>query len=130
MIPEHQASARKEKAMSCWVVPAVAAAYWGVATDEVLRRVEQGEVVSKREMGFLLVDVAPDQPNRTFGRLPPEQRPPTWRPADDLPPTDIHRRRIDAERHMRISEATAEGDWRRSRQLVRQIRLAPRARAA
>lgn len=117
--------------MSCWVVPAVAACYWGVAVDEVLRRVEANEVVSRREMGFLLIDVAPHQPNRTLGRLPPEQRPPTWRPADDVrptePPPDRDRR---ADHLLRITQAVAEGDWRKSRELVREVRLPPVARAA
>lgn len=123
--------------MSCWVVPAVAASFWGVAIDEVLRRVEQHEVVSKRDMGFLLVDVAPDKPNRTLGKLPPEQRPPTWRPAHDLAPSTFVQfvpekdaRHDDDQRRLHISEATAGGDWRRGRQLVRQLRIAPRARAA
>lgn len=120
--------------MSCWVVPAVAASYWGVAVEEVLRRVEGNEVVSKRDMGFLLIDVAPDQPNRTLGRLPPEKRPPTWRPADDVPQTAMTGEHVDRRRHaervVQISAAVAEGDWRKTRQLVGEVRLPPVARAA
>ena len=45
--------------MSCWVVPIVAAEIWGISLDEVMQRIQNGVVVSKREYGFLLVDTAP-----------------------------------------------------------------------
>lgn len=45
--------------MSCWVVPAVAAEFWGIPVDAVLARVREGQVSHKTEQGFLFVDVAP-----------------------------------------------------------------------
>ena len=45
--------------MSCWVVPAVAAEFWGVSVETVLHRVRAGQLPFKSEKGFLFVDVAP-----------------------------------------------------------------------
>jgi hypothetical protein len=45
--------------MSCWVVPTIAAELWGVTLDHVLGGVDEGMVRSRKEHGFLLVDVAP-----------------------------------------------------------------------
>ena len=45
--------------MSCWVVPTVAAEYWGISLDVVWRRVTDGLVPHKSDSGFLFVDVDP-----------------------------------------------------------------------
>ena len=45
--------------MSCWVVPAVAADYWGVSLEEIWARIYRGQVPHKAERGFVFVDVAP-----------------------------------------------------------------------
>lgn len=45
--------------MSCWVVPSVAAEFWGVSLDVVWARIYAGQVPHKRDGGFVFVDVAP-----------------------------------------------------------------------
>ena len=45
--------------MSCWVVPSVAAEFWGVSLDVVWTRIYAGQVPHKRDGGFVFVDVAP-----------------------------------------------------------------------
>jgi hypothetical protein len=45
--------------MSCWVVPSVAAEFWGVSLDVVWTRIYAGQVPHKRDGGFIFVDVAP-----------------------------------------------------------------------
>jgi hypothetical protein len=48
--------------MSCWVVPSVAADLWGISVDQLMESVRRGEVPSRQEYHFLLIDVAPDSP--------------------------------------------------------------------
>lgn len=48
--------------MSCWVVPSVAAELWGMTVGQVLEQVRLGSVPTKTELGFTLVDVAPNSP--------------------------------------------------------------------
>lgn len=60
--------------MSCWVVPAVAAEYWGVTIDAVWTRVYGRLVPHKTEDGFVFVDVdpwTPDSGGRTHHEPPP-----------------------------------------------------------
>ena len=45
--------------MACWVVPAMAAEFWGITVEQVWSRVREGNVASKAECGFTFVDVAP-----------------------------------------------------------------------
>ena len=45
--------------MSCWVVPTVAAEYWGVTLDVVRQRVCDGLIPHKTEQGFVFLDVDP-----------------------------------------------------------------------
>lgn len=45
--------------MSCWVVPTVAAEYWGISLDLVLRRITDGLVPHMSDSGFVFVDVDP-----------------------------------------------------------------------
>lgn len=49
--------------MSCWVVPTVAAEYWGVSLDVVWRRIYDGLVPYKNDRGFVFVDVDPWTPD-------------------------------------------------------------------
>lgn len=62
--------------MSCWVVPTVAAEWWGISLDQVMSRVHSGSVESKTEHGWLWVDIAPpgqpiQPPLRRVRRRPP-----------------------------------------------------------
>jgi hypothetical protein len=49
--------------MSCWVVPAVAAEYWGVTLAVVWDRIYNDLIPHKTERGFVFVDVDPWHPN-------------------------------------------------------------------
>ena len=67
--------------MSCWVVPAVAAEYWGVSLDTVWGRIYDEQVPHKLERGFVFVDLDPWRAQPTGGvRHPP---PPTFVAIDD-----------------------------------------------
>ena len=61
--------------MSCWVVPSVAAEMWGLNINQILERVRDGQVPSKFEMGFLMVDIAPVSAATSTIRT---SRPPTY----------------------------------------------------
>ena len=54
--------------MPCWVAPVVAAELWGVSLNHVLCAIADGTLPSRREYGFVVVDVAPEgtcpQPRR------------------------------------------------------------------
>jgi hypothetical protein len=45
--------------MSCWVVPTVAAEYWGVTLDVVWCRIYDGLVPHKTDEGFVFIDLDP-----------------------------------------------------------------------
>ena len=51
--------------MSCWVVPTVAAEYWGVSLDVVWQRIYEGLIPHKSDGGFVFVDVDPWTPDAT-----------------------------------------------------------------
>jgi hypothetical protein len=57
--------------MSCWVVPALAAEYWGVSVETVLAGIRSGDLRTREEHGFTFVDVAPAEAN-----VAPEAPPP------------------------------------------------------
>jgi hypothetical protein len=48
-----------EADMSCWVVPEIAADLWGIPLEQVLERISDGSVPTKREGDFVFVDVKP-----------------------------------------------------------------------
>lgn len=66
--------------MSCWVVPAVAAEYWGVTLDVVWERIYSDLVPHKTERGFVFVDVDPWHPTCDGFLL--HDPPATFVPAD------------------------------------------------
>lgn len=135
--------------MSCWVVPAVAAEYWGIPIAQVLERVKSGAVCSKTEFGFMLVDVAPNSPRAETGFRPPAANPPTYVPtpsdelteeeefaladesaiaeAGDEPGDD------EATTEERVEEEVVEPeeafDWREARRIASRQRRAPQARS-
>ena len=67
--------------MSCWVVPSVAAEFWGVSLDVVWTRIYAGQVPHKRDGGFVFVDVAPW--GADFKGVVRHQPPITYVAADD-----------------------------------------------
>jgi len=48
--------------MSCWVVPAIAAEFWGMPLDLIMQQIALGQLPTKLEQGFTFIDVAPDSP--------------------------------------------------------------------
>jgi len=72
--------------MSCWVVPAVAAEFWGLSIEAVLQRVRDGHISHKTEQGFLFVDVAPWSTDYVAPKLGP--KPPTFTLISDDEPAD------------------------------------------
>jgi len=67
--------------MSCWVVPAIAAEFWGVTLDVVWDRIYSDLVPHKTEQGFVFIDVDPWGPTvEGAGHVPP----PTFMMAPEL----------------------------------------------
>ena len=67
--------------MSCWVVPAVAAEYFGCSIEEVHARMAGGGWPTKFEHGFALIDLVPHSPRLELMREPPAEEP----AADPMP---------------------------------------------
>src|SRR5689334_1550062 len=62
-VPMNAQVALWNNVMSCWVVPAVAAEYWGVSLDVVWDRIYSDLVPHKTERGFVFIDVDPWNPD-------------------------------------------------------------------
>jgi hypothetical protein len=45
--------------MSCWVVPEIAADLWGIPLEQLMERIDDGSVPTRREGDFIFVDVKP-----------------------------------------------------------------------
>jgi hypothetical protein len=67
--------------MSCWVVPAVAAELWQMPVGQIIERARKGQIPTKTELGFMLVDVAPDSPRIEYPIREPASRARTYTPA-------------------------------------------------
>jgi hypothetical protein len=67
--------------MSCWVVPTIAAEFWGVTLDVVWNRIGSGLVPQKTESGFVFIDLYPWTPGA--GGTPLHTPPPTFVPASE-----------------------------------------------
>lgn len=119
--------------MACWVVPSLAAEFWGIPVAQVLERIRTGEIATKTELGFTLVDVAPSSPQVTTGRRPKEFRPPTCvmtSPSTIL--TEAEKRALAGDMQaepVAVAAASSDEDrldWRPTRQAVSRQRRAPR----
>lgn len=73
--------------MSCWVVPTVAAEYWGISVDLVLRRMSQGLVPQMSQSGFTFVDIDPWTTACT-GAFRHEPPPTFVSTAESIPPVE------------------------------------------
>lgn len=127
--------------MSCWVVPSVAAEFMGISIASVLEQARNGLIPSKTELGFTLLDVAPNSPTLKTGFRAPAAPPPTYRtsPSDHLTPAELHALQSDNSRDPELdpeelaaladahSDADQRFDWRHARQLASRQRRAPRA---
>jgi hypothetical protein len=127
--------------MSCWVVPSVAAEFLGISIAAVLEQARSGLIPTKSELGFTLLDVAPNSPRVETGFRAPTTAPRTYRTtvsdelsaaeqealgADDaIDPT------LEPEEVAALAEGTLEPDqtfdWRKARQHAGRQRRAPRA---
>lgn len=139
---------RSEVHMSCWVVPAVAAEFWGIPVDAVLARVRDGLVEHKTEQGFVFVDVAPWSIDfvaaRPIGPAPPTfvaaTDDETLRPAHEAPPeiatSDREEPVADDEEGLLASLSDEETEsfsrlsWQEVRRNVSRTRRRPLASAA
>jgi hypothetical protein len=79
--------------MPSWVVPTVAAEYWGVPVEQVMADVAGGRIISRTEGGFLFVDVDPAReiaaaPAVAAAR-PAYRRPLAWTPTTHLTPEPV-----------------------------------------
>ncbi len=126
--------------MSCWVVPTLAAELWRLPLDQVLQRMKEGLVPTKREDGWTFIDVAPASPRVGQPSLPPEQRPPTFTlvqsdqtpsSADDLEAAELAALTAAASDPEMLSPVDEEeqgslGDWRAARARNARLRIPPR----
>lgn len=125
--------------MSCWVVPSLAAELWRMPLDQVLQRMKEGLVPTKREDGWTFIDVAPASPRLAARSLSPEQRPPTFTivQSDDTPtPADAEEAELaaltaaasDPEILSPVDEEEpgSLGDWRAARARNARLRIPPR----
>ena len=126
--------------MSCWVVPTLAAELWRLPLDQVLQRMKDGLVPTKREDGWTFIDVAPASPRLTTSSLPPELRPPTFTivqsdhtptPADNAEEAQLAALTAAASDPEILSPVDEEepgtlGDWRAARARNARLRIPPR----
>lgn len=119
--------------MSCWVVPSVAAVYWQVSVERIHQMIAEGAIATKQEMGFTVVDVAPESAAMTCGRQP---HPPTYRPIPreerrgaHPPPVAQPKNHPERLPTIEMDRMRAEGDWRGARTLSSRARRAPGAGA-
>ncbi len=105
--------------MSCWVVPSLAAEYWGIPVDQVMSKLSAGEIASKEEHGFTLIDVAPESPRQ------PEPKKPSY-PTISHSITSHESQLPEAVDDItEIIESEAFGDWRSARHTTSLRRKAP-----
>lgn len=125
--------------MSCWVVPSLAAELWRMPLDQVLQRMKEGLVPTKREDGWTFIDVAPASPRFPTPSLPPGQRPPTFTivQSEDTPtPENAEEAELaaltaaasDPEILSPVDEEEpgSLGDWRAARARNARLRIPPR----
>jgi hypothetical protein len=104
--------------MSCWVVPSVAAELWGISVSQILERASRGEIPSRQELGFTMVDISPETPTvqmvkarfgppKTYTQVPETAGP---RLAEDSEGKDVF-----------------SNDWRQIRMRVSLLRRRPAA---
>jgi len=113
--------------MSCWVVPTVAAEIWGTSVQEVLRRIEAGEIAVRHDNGWVFVDVAPASPmlqpaSRFAGPKPATF---TMITSEELSALDDEDEEFLEESEEAEPEVSTFKDWRTARHRTSRLRLAP-----
>ncbi len=106
--------------MSCWVVPSLAAEYWGVSVENIMQKLTDGDLPTRTEHGFTLIDVAPTSPRHEINR------PPVYPPASPKP---YHESQIPVavEDITESFERDSFGDFRLARIQTARLRKAPHA---
>jgi hypothetical protein len=105
-----------ETAMSCWVVPSIAAELWGVSVEQVLKGMTDGHIPSKEELGRMFVDVAPNSPKLQTPKSLRTPPPPTY---TELTPEEAAALRADEDHTIDL------GDWREARDYAERRRRPP-----
>ena len=104
--------------MSCWVVPSLAAEYWGISVDQVMQKLDCGELTAREEHGFTLIDVAPSGPRQNT------PKPMTYPTA---PPRPMHESQLPkVMEQLDEIERDTFGDFRVARAQTALSRKAPR----
>ena len=112
--------------MSCWVVPSIAAELWGLTVDQLMQRIQAGVLPSKKEEGFLFVDVAPHSDRISPPRRPRHERPPTFVPVTRATATPRAAANIlSHEEEMALAGPAYPSDWRATRSRVMRMRRPP-----
>ena len=96
--------------MSCWVVPAVAAELWQMPIGQIVEKAKAGEIPTKTDLGFMLVDVAPNSPKIVHPLRPPAAAPKTY---------------VTVEVPSEAVSAEEKLDWRPTRARMRNLRRPP-----
>jgi hypothetical protein len=112
--------------MSCWVVPSIAAEMWGVSVNHVMEGIRGGKIPSRSELGFTVVDVAPE-PDAAARRKPAE-RPRTFMPVTpvEMPaPIAVSAASPAAATLDSEDDPSLQFDWRQARREVGRLRLRP-----
>jgi len=104
--------------MSCWVVPSIAAELWGTSINDVLSKAKNGNIPSKSEYGFMLVDVAPNSPR--MGQHASEPRPLTYQPVAPVESKPAE------EEEGELEYEQGSLSWKAKREAVALTRQAPR----
>lgn len=118
--------------MSCWVAPSIAAELWGMPLQSILDGIRTGQIPSKTDLGFTLVQA---DRNAAPATTPIATPMPTFSMVHVAQPKHQAAVPVEEEEPQTISISTehdedAEFDWRQVRRLVQQTRRRPLAAAA
>ena len=128
--------------MPCWVAPTLAAEIWRIPIEQLMRRIESGEIPVRREDGFLFVDVAPYGPRVERPNHPPGERPATYVTIDTVEEPEPAVMVTDEEATVLLMPSSDEaemgpaddtastnlGDWRAARRKAARTRVPPTPR--
>lgn len=108
--------------MSCWVVPQIAAELWNVPLQQILDRINAGQIPAKNDLGRMFVDVAPDSPKIEAPRSLRPPPPPTFTLVNQEELAALGGGEEDEE-----DQTIDLGDWREARETAERRRRPPLA---
>src|SRR5436309_7180804 len=120
-------------AMSCWVVPTIAADLWGCTVEHVWAAIRDGQIATREENGWLFVDAAP---GNSAIELPRPLRPATFTPVSQAESVALlsgdeecgaDGAEVDDADQLPLGEDphTPLGDWRTVREQTSRLRRPP-----